>query len=94
MSDSRGKFFRGDLNIISSVLVWLRDSLLLGNHCDRTTVNKMSIKLGIIYWDTDVSQYIIPNFILILFTLVWFGPILEKAILIVWLNCKKDEFEL
>ena len=31
----------------------------------------------------SVSQYIISYFILILFTVVWFGPILEKAILIV-----------
>ena len=36
MSGSRGKFFHGDLNIISSVLVSFSDSLLLRNHCDRS----------------------------------------------------------
>ena len=36
MSGSRGKFFRGNLNIISSILVSFRDSLLLRNHCDRS----------------------------------------------------------
>ena len=37
MSGSRGKFFRGDLNITSSVLVSFRDiSLLLRNHGDRS----------------------------------------------------------
>ena len=40
------------------------------------------------------SRYIIPYFILIFFTVVWFGPILEKAILIVQLSCKEVTFEL
>ena len=40
-----------------------------------------------------ISQHIIPNFILILFTVVWFGPILEKTILIFLLKCKKGAFQ-
>ena len=49
---------------------------------------------AILYLKISVSQYIISYFILILFTVVWFGPILEKSILIVSLKCKKGAFEL
>ena len=38
---------------------------------------------AILYLKISVSQYIIPYFILILFTVVSFDPIPEKAILIV-----------
>ena len=42
----------------------------------------------------SASQYITPYFILILLTVVCFGALLEKAILIISLNCKKSALDL
>ena len=49
---------------------------------------------AILYRKISLSPYIIPYFILIFFAVVWFGPIVEKAILIVSLDCNKGAFEL
>ena len=38
---------------------------------------------AILYLRIPVSQYSIPYFTIIIFTVAWFGLILEKAILIV-----------